>query len=312
MAGADFFIAQGDTTSPLATTLLDKNDDPVDLAGATVTLQLYDLEGGTSSVVSDDDANAQVGDGSDGSMGNVSYDWNDGETEDAGYYLASFLVTFAGGDTQTYPNDAPFLVAITPDGSRTYDALATTTDLETRLGVEFTATEHVRAKRLLELASGLIRAATGQTISLVESDVLTRRGSGATLRLPQRPVGDVESVTIDGVTIDPAGYYLLGDELVRASWGGSGFGSNLFGYANQELVVTYSHGYESVPDEVKAICLEMVVRVWTNPASVVSSSVGQVQTTYTVTGTNGLLLTDAERDALNELTGRSLGTISLR
>jgi hypothetical protein len=316
MAGSDFFIAQGDTASPLTDTLLDSNGNPVDLQGATVELQLFPLEGSTSSVVSGDDANAQTGDGSDGSLGDVSYQWQIGETDDAGVFLGYWVVTFGGGDIQTFPNDGPFSVQITPDGVPTVTAFASSEDLADRLGVEFTAAEHRRAKRLLALATKLIQSETGQTVFLVEDDVFTTRGTVSNrIALPQRPVVAIDSVTVDGTALDAAGYYVSGSELVRQGWGGSGFGSPLFGYPTQELVVTYSHGFDpdEIPGDVSVVCLEMVARVWVNPGAVVSQTIGGLATTYSVQPVNGMLLTDAERDQIQRALGAgAVGTVQLR
>jgi len=316
MAGPDFFIAQGDTASPLEDTLLDSAGEPIDLSGATVELQLFPVDGGTSSVVSGGDANAQNGDGSDGSMGNVSYDWQSGETDDADTYLGYWVVSFGGGDIQTFPNDGPFSVQITADGVPTLQAFATSQDLADRLGVDFTASEHQRAKRLLEKATRLIQSETGQTVFLVEGDVFTTRGTVSNrIRLPQGPVVSVDSVTLDGTALDAAGYYSSGSELVRQSWGGSGFGSPLFGYPTQELVVTYSHGFDpdEIPGDVIAVCLEMVVRVWVNPGAVVSQTLGGLATTYSVQPVGGMLLTEDERATLQRALGAgAVGTVQLR
>lgn len=190
-------------------------------------------------------------------------------------------------------------------------AFATTDDLAARLGVELTAEEATRAQTLLELASGLIRRETGQTIHRVAGDTLVRRGTHTgRLRLPQRPVVSVASVAIDGQAVDPAVWYVEGDELVRRSrgWGGPG----------TELTVVYTHGFDPVPDEVRAVCLEAVVRVWVNPGAVNQESYGSEQVTfptrYTSRGSEvgGLLILRAEAEILRRVLGRTSGTVVLR
>ncbi|MCZ7538242.1 MAG: hypothetical protein M5T61_21430 [Acidimicrobiia bacterium] len=47
-----------------------------------------------------------------------------------------------------------------------------------------------------------------------------------------------------------------------------------FGYPWQELVVTYTHGYETVPRSSEASASEMVVRIWVNLGSVEREGTG--------------------------------------
>ena len=77
-------------------------------------------------------------------------------------------------------------------------SLATSADLEARLGRDLTDAEATRVDALLADASAMIRAYTGQTFALVEDDEVTLRGSGGTIRLPQRPVTAVASVVAIG------------------------------------------------------------------------------------------------------------------
>lgn len=177
---------------------------------------------------------------------------------------------------------------------------ATADELADRLGVEFTAQQEARADSLLERASGLVQSEARQTVDLVEDDELTVRGSReASILLPGRPVTDIASVTLGGDAVED--FYLDGDELVRAG----GWGSPA-----DEIVVTYTHGYETVPDAIKEVVLAAVSRVWTNPAGVVSERLGQAQMTYSVQDTPiGLLLTEDERRTVRRAVG--LGSRSL-
>jgi len=311
MPGADYYVRQGDSPARLTATLLDANGDAVDLTGADIQIQLLPI-GAASYLVDTTAENMQNGDGSDGTLGDVAYDLE--ATDEDGLVWGTWVVTFANSAVQSYPNGGFFLLNIFKDVPGTTPVLATTSQLEARLGIEFTADEHVRAQRLLCMATAEIQRESKQTISLVEGDVLTIRGTNASrFRLPQRPVGAVTSVSVDGVVLDPDSYYLSGDELVRATWGHS-FGSPLFGYPTQELVVTYDHGYaaDEVPGEVVAICLEVAARVWVNPGAVVSESIGSVQTNYSTSPVSGLLLTADERLTLSRVLGRSLGQVQLR
>lgn len=199
---------------------------------------------------------------------------------------------------------------------------ATNADLGARLGLTLTGPEATRADTLLALASGIIQQKTKQTISLVTGEVYTRPGSyDSRLRLPQRPVVSVASVVLDGVTMDPTSYFLDGSELVRRNWSSviqdSSFGLPFaaWGYAWSTLVITYTHGYAVIPELVKAICMEMVSRVWVNPGSVIQEGIAGTQTTYAPYSAppRGLLLTEDEKKELMDFLGRaSNGSIALR
>lgn len=314
MAGPDFYIAQGDTDSALIDTLQDANGDPVDIQGASIVLQLFPADGGASSVVAGTANNDQVGDGSDGSKGQVSYDWQASETDDAGDYFGTWVVTFGGGGIQTYPNTGPFRLQITPDTAAVGDAFATPRDLEDRLGVQFTADEYRRARGILQQASDLIRGEMDQHISLVEDDVLTRTGiRQGSFRLPERPVVEVSSITLNGETLDAGGYYVENNYLNRVGTGQNTFGAfGGFGSPTDTLVITYTHGYEDVPDAVKAICLNIAARAWVNPGAVVAQSIGSVQTTFSVAPVAGMELMDSERQALTRALGTGVGSVALR
>lgn len=320
MAGPDFYIAQGDTSAPLVDTLLDAAGDPVDIAGASVDLQLAPVGGGAY-VVNDAANNDQVGAGDDGTMGDVSYDWEEavgltlGDTDTPGYYFGRWVVTFAGGEVQSFPNGGFFLLQISADNEATAsDAFATSTQLEARLGLSFTADEHGRATTLLGLASDVIRAEFG-SLTFAEDDSFTVRGDYASrIRVPQRPLVEVASVTVNGELLDADSYYIDGDEIVRSSGISSSFYpfGSIFAGPLDEVEITYSHGWEDMPGDVAAICLEIATRVWVNPGSLVGENVAGVQSTYGVGPGNGLLMTDAEKKQLRRALYSGLGTIKTR
>lgn len=194
---------------------------------------------------------------------------------------------------------------------------ATADEFATRLGIDLTTNETNDANTLLTLASALIQEEAGQVIELVGEDTLTRPGSyAARIRLPERPVLSVTSVTLDGVAIDDDAWYLDGDEIVRTNLVGT-VGQNRFGSfglgwgaPSQELVIVYSHGYNPTPVAAKAVCLEMVARVWVNPGSVLAEVYGSQQVTYQ--RSSGLLLTEDERRTIRDAYRRTAGSAALR
>jgi hypothetical protein len=195
---------------------------------------------------------------------------------------------------------------------------ATPDELATRLGVSFSEEEENRAGELLVLASGLIQREAKQLIERVEGDILIRRGTSADrVRLPERPVVSISAVTLDAVPFtEEIDWYLEGDELVRTSSAPSStsFGlSGGWGDAGRILEITYTHGFDPIPDAVKAVCLEATVRVWGNPGSVMQERYGSEQVSYLVQGVpSGLLLTDAEKQTISDEMRRTVRTVKLR
>lgn len=203
---------------------------------------------------------------------------------------------------------------------------ATNAEFAARLGITLTTDEQTRADTLLALASGLIQQETRQTIEQVTDDVLAVRSVyGDRFRLPQRPVTDISSVTLtpkSGTpsTVDPLVYYLDRDELVRVTsrlilpelafvqWSPGWLGPYW------TITITYTHGFETIPEVVKTVCLEAVVRAWVNPGSVARETIGDTATVYDNMrfSPTGLLLTDDEKKNLNDFLRRRSGTVTLR
>lgn len=199
---------------------------------------------------------------------------------------------------------------------------ATHDELAARLGLTFSTADDTRADTLLGLASGIIQQKTKQTITYIAGDVYTRPGDYDTrIRLPQRPVVNVSSVILNGVTlVEGDNFYIEGDELVRLNWNAaiqdSTFGLPWagWGFPWWTLQVTYDHGYQVIPEIAKTVCMEMVVRVWVNPGNVAREMVGNVSTVYDNNRFSpaGLLMTDDEEADIKEFFRRHAGSIGLR
>lgn len=320
---ADFTVRQGDDFT-IADTLEDAAGNPVNIQNATIKFTLIPIGGGAPLLNAVAAVNDQVTDGSDGSKGKVHYAAIGGSTTATpGLYLATWLVLFGGTSPQAYPNGGYILFEITADAPvAAVTRFAESTDLETRLGLVFTADEHIRAEALLELASGVIQQETKQTIALVSGDTFTRPGDfSERIRLPQRPVVSVASATLNGVALTQGqSFYVEGDEIVRMNWNSvvqdSSFGLPFSGWGLpwMSLVVVYTHGYAVIPRIVKAVCLEMVVRVWVNPGAVARETIGNTSTVYDNNrfSPSGLLMTDTERKDVNDVIRRTSGSLALR
>lgn len=172
--------------------------------------------------------------------------------------------------------------------------LATPDDLAAYTGLTI---PEPQAEMALRLASGMVRRFTGQTITLVVDDTVVLRGGWPTLYLPQRPVlvdddytltvtelGDVglpDLLLADGLT-----FTRLGDELTRDC-----------GVWSSRVQVTYSHGYDMVPDDILAVVLDVASRSVSNPSGLRSVSIDDYSRTF-ANETLGTSLTEANRQIL--------------
>jgi hypothetical protein len=173
-------------------------------------------------------------------------------------------------------------------------AFATHTDLAARLGVTLTADEQSRATTLLGLASDVIRRAARQNIDRATSTIKVISAADRVL-LPQRPVISIDSVTRDGSAFVD---HMLDGDYLAGSWSGG------------TIQITYTHGYDPVPDAIKAICLEVVTRVWVNPGKADQEAYGSERVSH---GANvGLVLTDEERKAVRDVVRRGSQSVDVR
>lgn len=174
-------------------------------------------------------------------------------------------------------------------------AFATADDLATYLNRDLDAGEQAQAELMLGIASGHIRREVAQTISLVTDDVAVLRGNWTPrLRLPERPVVSVSSVVIDGSpALSAVDYRLVGDTLVRGWWDGvvvnrsEDSGSGHWG-GDRKVTVTYTHGFATIPDEIKGVCLAMVARSIQIPDGAVQETTGSHSVTFKSSGAVGL------------------------
>lgn len=154
------------------------------------------------------------------------------------------------------------------------------------------------ARLALRLASAAVRRHSKQTISFVTGDSITVMGGEQVLKLPQRPVvvdahnplTVVEVVDGSGLEIpalEGRDFLRYGAELHRgAGWPTS----RLQGWPRRgptgiwadRVRVTYSHGYQEIPDEIVGIVLDLASASLSNPRRIRSEASGAVSVTYTV------------------------------
>jgi len=134
-------------------------------------------------------------------------------------------------------------------------AFADPTELEQYLGESFDITEEDRAGVMLDMASAMIRAYTGQQITAGTSTESFEDAWVRPIQLRNFPVNSITSVELDGVVESPSGYSFTSSGLVyrKPSYMTWGY------YTTVE--VTYEHGYDVVPDDVKAVCLSIAARM---------------------------------------------------
>jgi hypothetical protein len=99
-----FTLKRGDTLPALRATLIDAVGSAVNITGATVRLHLNTPEPLDAAAIIDN-----------ASLGEVHYDWQTGDTDEAGLFRAEWQVTFSNGQIETFPNDTNDLVRIRPD-----------------------------------------------------------------------------------------------------------------------------------------------------------------------------------------------------
>lgn len=158
------------------------------------------------------------------------------------------------------------------------DALATDVDVALRFGRDLTDDEKPRINTLLLDASARVRReAGGQLITKQTTTVRlpVRRGQ---IDLPQYPVVAVTAVKNDAgsdITVQwsaPSSWIYVGsvDRFDLEPFYGSQYG-------NQYLNVTYTHGYDPIPDEIVGLVCQMAGRAFgvsPESAAVTSETLG--------------------------------------
>lgn len=148
------------------------------------------------------------------------------------------------------------------------------------------AADDTAATFLLAVASGMIRAYLGQTVSQVVDDVEYLdpvNGSFATLsEMPVLSVSSIE-VTNDGGTswtvVPPSAYKLSRRRgTITAKWGYS----MRWPTDEESWRATYSHGFETIPTEIVGVCCGLAARYYSTPIAVELERVGQRQVKYAI------------------------------
>ena len=101
---------------------------------------------------------------------------------------------------------------------------------------------------LLRVAGSTIRTFLGWHLAPNYSDTITTTvGSKGIVPLPSRHVTYVNEVVVDGRTIPPSDFF----------WSEEGW-IELPAHRGQRVKIIFEHGYDKVPDDVKAVAYELV------------------------------------------------------
>lgn len=145
-------------------------------------------------------------------------------------------------------------------------SFASVEDLEAYLGVTFNeAEESAQAQAMLDQATGeMVSYMGGQTIvEATDTGIKLDPNNNLIVVLPQFPVTAVTAVAVDGTTLtvaDDVDWYASGIMKRRndASWG----------WKRQSVVVTYKHGYATIPPDLMGVCRARAARLLDNPTAV--------------------------------------------
>ena len=190
----------------------------------------------------------------------------------------------------------------------------TVSDVQNLLQVEIPADKIGSCERAIEEATSAIQNYTHQTISSVADDSLVIDGRGGTkLFLPELPVISVTSVAEDDVELTVSTQYKLGQYGVLHRIG------NKWASGVQNIEIVYSHGYQTIPDDIVSVCTRASARIYQagllaselggNPA-IEGESIGDYSVSYSGaygnTSSDGLMgvssprmLLLSEKDVLN-------------
>jgi hypothetical protein len=151
---------------------------------------------------------------------------------------------------------------------------ATTTDLSNALGREIDP-DNQAALAALETATGMVIEFIGRDIARVDDDVEVVDGSGTrALRLRYWPVHDVAAVSEEGEALADAAFEWSADGYLRRV---DGVWSNRL----RSVSVTYSHGFDPIPQSVRTIVAQAAARLFDAPSTIKQESIGGYSVTYT-------------------------------
>lgn len=177
--------------------------------------------------------------------------------------------------------------------------LITVEELEAFMGREFTEAEEAQAEAIIQTVTAVIESETGVSFELVVDEEIRAQADGyGMIELNAKPIAEVAVYDID---TDEAHQSYIWDGMCT-----------IYGLQPNEVVdIIYSHGYGTVPGDIKAVAYGMSSRILYNPSGLRQETVGAISVTYPgVGGEAGTInLSKLERNVLEKY---ALGAKSMR
>lgn len=128
-------------------------------------------------------------------------------------------------------------------------------DINTFLGTTILP-DDAQALLAIDEATAVIKNYCNQKIEQVSDDTTLLDGTGSTkLFLPEIPVSSITSVTVDDVLLDPTYYALAENGVLWRKYG-------VWTVGARNISITYTHGYASIPEDVKGVCYRSAARLY--------------------------------------------------
>jgi hypothetical protein len=152
------------------------------------------------------------------------------------------------------------------------------------------------ATQVLTLASGQFSQAACTWFASTSATYATTGTPCVSIPLPFRPVTAVSAVRINNVAV--TGFTLVKNTVYRAA----GFGTSC-AIPPDEVEIDLTHGYATVPDDVKAAVLETAAAAYSVPVSaVIGETIDDYSIRYSAAG-GGVQLTSAARTLAEQYRG---------
>lgn len=196
---------------------------------------------------------------------------------------------------------------------------------------DLTAEWIAQADLLLQMISADVEAAAGVPIEAGSVTVLLAGTWSRDLELPAGPIASVSAVTVNGISVEPAGYYWNDRALLRRGmhaadvidddaddWPSSGQGASSragrgWGGPAATVAAELTVGFAApVPDFVRSLVLRIAARTFGNVGQITQETLAVYSVSYGAsTNTNdGSHVTKAERKRLRKMLNRTGGTIT--
>jgi hypothetical protein len=177
-------------------------------------------------------------------------------------------------------------------------------DLSDKIGRDVTADDG--AVIAVDSASQMVRTIAEQSFNRGTTTVVLDGTGSDALLLPERPVNSVGTVTIGDDVLDEDAYTVRDDGVLilrsGTAWQSQPLFSDelSFGVAwpkgRQNISVTYDHGYTEVPEDVRAVALELASRIVIQ-GPVMFETLGPASARYSVASTD---FTEGEKQILRK------------